>query len=269
MDDAIEMLVKVRRQFGRVLSLWRMAGYRYFNSGLKIALKFAYIPGEIRSGCGLKRRTTMARHGTLTVGLGLFAALALIMVTNVAWAAGGSAPKPTEGELQQKTLFQLPKLGSVFVQFRPIVAPINLGKRGVRNGPVTVLVTVAENEQIGRLCDDWARINNALLAAWFKKPVDLAYLRTDEDDLVGERLSRYNTKEHKAESQRLISMLNRSLRQVEVTEIRVYKGSRRGGAQGSLGKLPFSQTCTLWVRKTPEQMREERAEAAAKTKGAK
>lgn len=183
-------------------------------------------------------------------------------------AADGGGAAPTESELMQKTLFELPKLGSVFIQFQPLIVPIDLGKRGVRNGPVTVLVTVAETDQVGRICQNWPRVNNALLSAWFAKPVDVSYLRTDKDDHLHARISRHDNPKSDAEDARLIGLLNKALNNVDVQEIRVYNGVRAVN-QGSMGKLPFGRTCTLWVRKTPEQLREERDAMREKEKATK
>ncbi len=201
----------------------------------------------------------------------LFGTFAAASAPGAAFAAGaGGEKKPTEAELQQKKLFELPKLGDVYIQFNPLMAPVDFGKRGRRSIPLTVLLTITDNEKIGLVCNKAARVNNALLSVWFKKPISHKHLRTDKDDLYKRSVNAKPAPGQREEMGRLIKALNKAFKNVTVKDVRVYKGMREAN-QGSVGKLPFGRACTLWVRKTPDQMRDERrlareAEAAKRVK---
>jgi hypothetical protein len=56
---------------------------------------------------------------------------------------------------------------------RSVIALVVLSpkSRSVHNTPVTVVLTVRDNSRIGQICNKRPRISDALMQAWYQRPM--------------------------------------------------------------------------------------------------
>lgn len=158
--------------------------------------------------------------------------LALGLPTAEAWAQND--------ELQLKRSFGKRGDGESHVQMRAILAPVKrkASSRTTAKIPVTPVLTVVEKDKVGHVCKLGPRITDALLRAWYEKPMTLQYLFDPSKST--ERIYKINkTAYQQAEDARLISSINKSLGEQLVTEVLVLKGARAMGG-GAISKLPFA-----------------------------
>jgi len=158
--------------------------------------------------------------------------LALVLPMADAWAQ--------DDELQLKRSFGLRGSGESHVQVRAILAPVKRKASSLSTAkiPVTPVLTVIEKDQVGHVSKLGPRITDALLQAWYAKPMTLQYLFDPSKST--ERIYKINkTPYQQAEDARLIKAINQSLGANLVTEVLVLKGARAMGG-GAISKLPFA-----------------------------
>lgn len=170
----------------------------------------------------------------------LFALLAC-----VAGAMGVSAalatPAFAASDVNKKRTFGLRSGGEGHIQMRSLMAPVQKSAKSKRTStvPVTVILTVSNNKNVGRICNQAPRINDSLMSAWHKKPIPPGYLYDRERTKGKTNVSYRRTKAQKAEDKRLIRIINRAIGSDEVDQILVLKGIMRMGS-GAITRLPFS-----------------------------
>lgn len=143
-------------------------------------------------------------------------------------------------ELQLKRSFGLRGSGESHVQMRAILAPVkrNATSRTTAKIPVTPVLTVIQKDKVGYVCKLGPRITDALLRAWYAKPMTLQYLF--DPNQSSERIYKINkTPYQQQEDERLITAINESLGDNLVTEVLVLRGARAMGG-GTISKLPFA-----------------------------
>ena len=124
---------------------------------------------------------------------------------------------------------------------RSLMAPVRKTKKSKKTMtmPVTVILTVTNNKNVGRICNQAPRINDSLMSAWYKKPIPAGYLY-DRDKTKGKTNVTYRrTRAQKVEDKRLIKIINKAIGSKEVDQILVLKGIMRMGT-GAVTRLPFS-----------------------------
>ena len=149
------------------------------------------------------------------------------------------------GELDAKTVerkrtYGLRKEGKGHIQMRSMIAPVKRSAKSRRsqNTSVTVILTVKSNKNVGKVCRKGPRISDALLRAWYKKPMTKDYLY-DKDARRKTKVNYRRTPAQKKEDKRLIGVVNKAIGTKDVTGIMVLKGSMSMGG-GTVTKLPFS-----------------------------
>lgn len=158
--------------------------------------------------------------------------LSLLAPMSDAWAQSD--------ELQLKRSFGLRGTGESHVQMRAILAPVKRKASSLSTVkvPVTPVLTVIQKDKVGYVCKLGPRITDALLQAWYAKPMTLQYLF--DPNKSTERIYKINKSAYQqAEDARLIKAINRSLGDDLVTEVLVLKGARAMGG-GAISKLPFA-----------------------------
>lgn len=143
-------------------------------------------------------------------------------------------------QLKLKRSFGLRGKGESHVQMRSILAPVkrSASSRSTANIPVTPVLTVAAKDKVGHVCSLGPRINDALLRAWYEKPMTLDYIF--DPDKTKEKVYRISkTDAQKAEDGRLLASINGALGDQLVNDILVIKGTRQMGG-GAISKLPFA-----------------------------
>lgn len=162
------------------------------------------------------------------------ASVAAMMV--MVFAAGSLEAKSVE----RKRSYGLREQGVGHIQMRSMIAPVKRSEksRRVQNTSVTVVLTVRDNSKIGKICNKGPRISDALLRAWYKKPMTLKYLY-DRDSRGKTKIDYRRTPAQRREDKRLVDIVNQALGGTEVSGILVIKGSISMGG-GAVTKLPFS-----------------------------
>lgn len=143
-------------------------------------------------------------------------------------------------ELQLKRSFGLRGTGESHVQMRAILAPVKRKASSLSTAkiPVTPVLTIVQKDKVGHVCKLGPRITDALLQAWYAKPMTLQYLF--DPNKSTERIYKINkTAYQQAEDARLIKAINKSLGDNLVSEVLVLKGARAMGG-GAISKLPFA-----------------------------
>lgn len=161
-----------------------------------------------------------------------FVGISLVVPTADAWAQSD--------ELQLKRSFGKRGTGESHVQMRAILAPVKRKASSISTTkiPVTPVLTVIEKDKVGHVCKLGPRITDALLQAWYAKPITLQYLF--DPNKSTERIYKINKSPYQqAEDARLIKAINKSLGDDLVTEVLVLKGARAMGG-GTISKLPFA-----------------------------
>ncbi len=164
-------------------------------------------------------------------------ALALISAMMALVIGAGALDAKT---VERKRSYGLREKGKGHIQMRSVIAPVKrkAKSRRVHNTPVTVVLTVRDNSKVGKICNKGPRISDALLRAWYKKPMVASYLY-NRDARGKTKVNYRRTPAQKKEDARLISVVNRALGIKEVVGILVLKGSMSMGG-GAVTKLPFS-----------------------------
>lgn len=143
-------------------------------------------------------------------------------------------------QLKLKRTFGLRGSGESHVQMRSMLAPVkrSANSRSTSNIPVTPVLTVISKDKVGYVCTLGPRISDALLRAWYEKPMVISYIF--DPDKTKEKIYRISkTTEQQAEDERLISIINQALGDELITDILVIKGTRQMGG-GAMSKLPFA-----------------------------
>ena len=121
-----------------------------------------------------------------------------------------------------------------------MLAPVkrSANSRSTSNIPVTPVLTVISKDKVGYVCTLGPRISDALLRAWYEKPMVISYIF--DPDKTKEKIYRISkTTEQLAEDERLISIINQALGDELIIDILVIKGTRQMGG-GAMSKLPFA-----------------------------
>ncbi len=169
----------------------------------------------------------------------------------VAVMAGGFVATPADAasddnkaqELQKKRTFGWRKKGEAHVQMKSVLAPVKPKKNSKRpvSTPVTVVLTIEDNSKVGKVCGLGPRISDALLQAWYTKPIERSYLYDARKNKGKTVKSDYRTPEQRTEDVRLLAAVNKAVGdpKAKVSEILILAGTRRMGG-GAITKLPFS-----------------------------
>ncbi len=180
-----------------------------------------------------------------TIGVLVAAAVGAAAVLGVDGPTAGAQTKEKKTEeLQKKRTFGWRKKGRAHVQMRSVMAPVKPRKSSKRpvQTPVTVVLTIEDNSKVGKVCGRGPRISDALLQAWWTKPLERSYLFGGNSKKKKKAVKNARrTPEQKAEDQRLLKVINKAVgdRKAKVSEILVLAGTRRTGG-GTMSKLPFS-----------------------------
>ncbi len=167
-------------------------------------------------------------------------------------------------ELQKKRTFGYRKKGEALLQMKSVLAPVKPKKSSKRpvSTPVTVVLTIEDNSKVGRVCGLGPRISDALLQAWWTKPIERSYLYDASKNKGKTVLSEYRTPEQKIEDDRLLAIINDAIGDptARVSEILILAGTRRMGG-GAITKLPFSSVlgCVELEQKKKEESAKKKA----------
>jgi len=143
--------------------------------------------------------------------------------------------------LSKKRTFGLRKKGSSHVQMRSMMVPVKSSRKSKRTSTsaVTVILTVADSRNVGKVCNVAPRINDSLVGAWYKKPISPSYLYNRKKHKGRTNINYKRTPDQKAEDKRLLKIINKAIGSREVTQIMVLSGVMKMGG-GAVSKLPFS-----------------------------
>jgi len=160
--------------------------------------------------------------------------LLILLAAGLLVASGASA-------VEKKRSFGLRKEGTSHVQMRSMMAPIKKSTKSKRthNSPVTVVLTIANSKNVGRVCNKAPRINDALMTAWYERPITQDYLYRRKNHKGNTNVNYQRSKAQKAEDRRLLGLINKAIGSKEVIQILVIGGVMRMGG-GAVTKLPFS-----------------------------
>ncbi len=166
----------------------------------------------------------------------------------------GAGPAHSD-DLQLKRTFGKRGHGESHVQMRSMLAPIRRSEnsRSTVNIPVTPVLTVISKDKVGHVCKLGPRISDALLQAWYTKPMLVSYIF--DPDKSGEKAYRGDKSEaDKAEDERLIQAINTALGEELITDILITKGSLQMGG-GAISKLPFASVlgCAELEKSAPKE----------------
>lgn len=155
-----------------------------------------------------------------------------LLATSLAFAAS---------DVTKKRTFGLRSGGEGHIQMRSLMAPVRKSAKSKKTAtvPVTVILSVTNNKNVGHVCNQAPRINDSLLSAWHKNPIPPGYLYDRARNKGKTNVSYRRTKAQKAEDKRLIKIINRAIGSKEVEKILVLKGIMRMGS-GAITRLPFS-----------------------------
>lgn len=165
-----------------------------------------------------------------------FFIFAVLLTLVTAWGLEAVA----DSSVTRKRSFGLRGKGAGHVQLRSFLAPVRRSakSRATSNVPVTVILTISKKKNVGKVCNNGPRINDALLQQWYRRPIPKSYLY-DRKAKKGTNMGYKRTPAQKAEDKRLITAVNKALGQKHVTRIMVVKGAIKMGG-GAITKLPFS-----------------------------
>lgn len=160
-------------------------------------------------------------------------------------------------ELQQKRTFGWRGAGKSHVQMRSVIAPVQPrpNAAGFVQTPVTVVLTVKDNSKVAEVCGLGPRIADALMQAWWQRPIPYDYLFDPGKSDSAMRMNTERSADQLALDRYLLDIINRAIGRGErVTEILVIKGSMSMGG-GAISKLPFSSVlgCTELEQKEEEE----------------
>jgi len=163
-------------------------------------------------------------------------AFAVLILISPFLAVGGKA-----AGVEKKRNYGLRKEGTAHIQLRSMMAPVKKSANSKRttNSPVTVIMTVSDSKRVGKVCNKSPRINDALMGAWYKKPIVQEYLYVRKDHKGKTNVNYRRTKAQKAEDRRLLNVINKAIGSSDVTQILVVGGVMHMGG-GAVTKLPFS-----------------------------
>jgi len=143
--------------------------------------------------------------------------------------------------LSKKRTYGLRKKGSSHVQMRSMMVPVQTSKKSKRGktAAVTVIMTVANGKNVGKVCNNAPRINDSLMGAWYKRPIARGYLYDRKKHKGRTNINYKRTPAQKAEDKRLLKIINKAIGSKEVIQIMVLSGIMKMGG-GAVSKLPFS-----------------------------
>lgn len=157
------------------------------------------------------------------LGLSLLAAL-LLAGTAQASEKKSDSKKVEKGTEKEDTLGWR-KPGPKHLQMSSIMAPVESADRRVRTSvPITIVIKVNNNEAVPQVCRLTARVNDAVIAEFYRKPIIYGADREMDTVEAGRRLK---------------DPINRSLGADLVAEAFVVQGTKKMGS-GSIGRLPFA-----------------------------
>lgn len=165
-----------------------------------------------------------------SVAVGLLSLLALAPIGALA-----------ASDVSKKRTFGLRSGGEGHIQMRSMMAPVKRSKKSKKTStiPVTVILSVKNNKNVGRICNQAPRINDSLMSAWYKRPIPADYLYDRGKNKGKTNVTYRRTKAQKIEDKRLIKIINRAIGSKEVDKVLVLKGIMRMGS-GAVTRLPFS-----------------------------
>jgi hypothetical protein len=143
--------------------------------------------------------------------------------------------------VEKKRSFGLRKEGTAHIQMRSLMAPIKktVKSKRTKNSPVTVILTIADSKKVGKVCNKAPRINDALMGAWYARPIVQNYLYDRKNHSGKTDINYRRTKAQRKEDKRLVRIINKAIGSKEVKQILVLSGTMRMGG-GAVTKLPFS-----------------------------
>ena len=165
--------------------------------------------------------------------------LAMALLFAICWLTALQALAASD--VNKKRTYGLRSGGEGHIQMRSLMAPVqhSLKSKKTSTIPVTVILTVSNNKNVGQICNQAPRITDSLMGAWYTKPIPPGYLY-DRDRNSGKTNVTYRrTSAQKAEDKRLIDLINRAIGSDEVEQILVLKGIMQMGS-GAVTRLPFS-----------------------------
>ncbi|NQW00357.1 MAG: hypothetical protein HQ483_11710 [Rhodospirillales bacterium] len=144
-------------------------------------------------------------------------------------------------DVSKKRTYGLRSGGEGHIQMRSLMAPVRHSATSKKTStiPVTVILTVSNNKNVGHICNQAPRINDSLMSAWYQEPIPAGYLYDRERTHGKTNVTYRRTKAQKAEDKRLIDLINHAIGSDEVEQIMVLKGIMRMGS-GAVTRLPFS-----------------------------
>lgn len=168
-----------------------------------------------------------------------FVTCTLVLTSFVIVAASTTA---SAAELDFKRKFGARTQGAAYIQLKPVLAPVRSGKgKQTKNAIVTVIMKIRDNTRVGAVCHYGPKLKDALLSAWYLKPIAQSYL-FDRDKHKGKtRLNYKRTRSQSREDKRLISILNRAIGGKDVTRIMVVKGAYKKPSS-VISRLPFGRS---------------------------
>lgn len=151
------------------------------------------------------------------------------------------APVAEAASVEAKRTFGLRTKGASVVQLRAVMVPVRYGKsKRPKNAMVTVIFKIRDNSRVGAFCRLGPKLKDALLSAWYKKPLRDTYL-FDRDKHNGKTQINYKrTPSQSKEDKRLIRIINKAVGARDVSRIMVVKGAYKMNSSG-LSRLPFSR----------------------------
>jgi len=143
--------------------------------------------------------------------------------------------------LEKKRNYGARKEGQSHIQLRSMMAPVALSpnSKQTTNSPVTVIMTVVDSRNVGKICNKAPRINDALMGAWYQTPIRRDYLYDRKDHKGDTNVNYRRTKAQQAEDARLLKVINEAIGGNEIIQILVVGGIIKMGG-GAVTKLPFS-----------------------------
>lgn len=167
----------------------------------------------------------------------IISALAFVFAAGLFAASVASAGS----DVSKKRSFGVRSGGEGHIQMRSMMVPVRKSAKSKKTVtvPVTVILTVSNNKNVGQICNQAPRINDSLISAWHRKPVPVGYLYDRARTKGKTDVSYRRTKAQKSEDKRLLKIINRAIGSKEIEQILVLKGIMRMGS-GAITRLPFS-----------------------------
>jgi hypothetical protein len=155
---------------------------------------------------------------TMKTWLSLFLAILLL-----APAAQASEKKNVEKGTEKEDTLGWRKPGPKHIQLSSVMAPVQAG-RSTASVPITVVLKTVDEQAVSVLCGLTPRINDAVLAELYRKPIAMKADREMDLEEAGRRLK---------------DPINRAVGKVLVDQSFIVSGTKKMGS-GSLSRLPFA-----------------------------